>query len=196
MGDAAEKLQYTREEYLMMEESADDKSEFYQGEIFAMSGGSRNHSVICTNLIRRIGESLDDKDCILFDGNMKVDIPKADAFVYPDMSLVCGNIEFFEDRTDIICNPVLIIEVLSPSTQSFDRGEKFGYYRSLPSVLEYVLVSQHQPLIEVFYRQDEHQWLYTVAKGIKERILLRTVPCHLFLKDIYLKTDWMQSEPK
>ncbi|MEZ4527439.1 MAG: Uma2 family endonuclease [Desulfobacterales bacterium] len=196
MGDTAEKLQYTREEYLMMEESADDKSEFYQGEIFAMSGGSRNHSVICTNLIRRIGESLDDKDCILFDGNMKVDIPKADAFVYPDISMVCGDIEFFEDRTDIIRNPVLIIEVLSPATQSFDRGEKFSYYRTLASVREYVLISQHQPLIEVFYKHNENQWLYTVAKGTDDSIMLRTVPCRIFLKDIYLKTDWMQTEPK
>lgn len=190
MGQAAEKSYPTAEEYLAMEEQADYKSEFYDGEIFAMSGGSSNHSLICANLIRRVGESLDDKDCFLFESNMKLNISHANSFVYPDVMVVCGKIEFFENRRDTIRNPVLIIEVLSPGTQAFDRGKKFEYYRMVPSVREYVIVSQEEAMTEVFYRQDAKTWLYSVARGLEEKILLRTINHEIALKDIYRKVDW------
>ncbi len=191
MGEPAlKKAYYTGAEYLELEEQSEYKSEFYNGEIFAMSGGSRNHSVICVNLNRKLAESLDDKDCILFDSHMKLDIPKLNSFVYPDAMVVCGDIEFYENRTDIIRNPILIIEVLSPSTESFDRSGKFQYYQTVSSVREYVLISQEKPMIEVYYKQDERNWLYSVVKGLEEKILLRTIQCELTLKDIYRKTDW------
>jgi Uma2 family endonuclease len=191
MGEPAlKKAEYTGAEYLELEEQSEYKSEFYNGEIFAMSGGSRNHSVICVNLNRKLAESLDDKDCILFDSQMKLDIPKLNSFVYPDVMVVCGDIEFYENRTDIIRNPILIIEVLSPSTESFDRSGKFQYYQTVLSVKEYVLISQEKPMIEVYYKQDERNWLYSVANGLDEKILLRTIQCELALRDIYRKTDW------
>lgn len=191
MGEAAfKKAYYTKEEYLELEEQSEYKSEFYNGEIFAMSGGSRNHSVICVNLNRKLAEWLDDKNCILFDSQMKLDIPKVNSFVYPDVMVVCGDIEFCENRTDIIRNPILIIEVLSLSTESFDRSGKFQYYQSISSVKEYILISQKEAMIEVYYKQDERNWLYSVAKGLDEKILLRTIQCELALRDIYRKTDW------
>jgi len=191
MGEPAlKKAYYTGAEYLELEEQAEYKSEFYNGEIFAMSGGSRNHSVICVNLNRKLAEWLDDKDCILFDSQMKLDIPKLNSFVYPDVMVVCGEIEFYENRTDIVRNPILIIEVLSPSTESFDRSGKFQYYQTVLSVKDYVLISQEKPMIEVYYKQDERNWLYSVAKGLEEKILLSTIQCELSLRDIYRKTDW------
>lgn len=190
----AQKTYYTREEYLVLEEQADYKSEYYNGEIFAMAGGSFNHSVICFNLNRRIGEALDNTDCISLESNMKLDIPKANLFVYPDAMVVCGEIEFFENRTDIIKNPVLVIEVLSPSMQAFDRGRKFSYYRTVPSVQEYILVSPTEPRVEVFYKQNEKTWMYTVAEGLEETIVFRTIQQEFALKDIYQKVDWKQAE--
>jgi Uma2 family endonuclease len=187
MGHAALKTDYSREEYLAVEEYADYKNEFYNGEIFAMSGGSRNHSVICVNLNWKLAEFLDDKDCTVFDSNMKLEISKENLFVYPDLMAVCGEIGFSGNRTDIITNPVLIIEVLSPATHAFDRSKKFEFYRTVPSLREYVLISQEQAMVEVFYRQDSKIWLYTVAKGIGESVLLRSINYELALKDIYRK---------
>jgi Uma2 family endonuclease len=190
---AAQKTYYTREEYLMLEDQAEYKSEYYNGEIFAMAGGSRNHSVICFNLNRRTGEAIDNKDCVGFDSNMKLDIPKANLFIYPDVMVVCGEIEFSENRNDILQNPVLVIEVLSPKTESFDRGKKFGYYRTVPSIQEYVLVSQAEPVVEVFYKQDEKTWQYTVVKGLDETVVFQTLQCEIALKDIYQKVAWEEA---
>ncbi len=197
MGQALEqKTYYTRDEYLELEEKADFKSEFFNGEILAMSGGSRNHSVICFNLNRRIGEAIDNKDCIGFDSNMKLDISKHNLFLYPDVTVVCGEIEFIENRTDIIRNPVLIIEVLSPSTQEFDRGDKFTYYRTLPSLQEYVLISQNEPVVEVYHKQDGNNWLCTVSKGLEGTAVFRTIQHEFSLKDIYQKVDLMGERMK
>lgn len=188
------KTYYTREEYLVLEEKAEYKSEYHNGEVFAMAGGSRNHSVICFNLIRRVGEVLDNQDCVGFDSNMKLDIPQANTFVYPDLMVICGDIQFVEHRTDIVANPVLVMEVLSPNTESSDRGKKFGYYRTLSSLREYVLVSQTEPLIEVFYRQNEKTWQYTVVSGLTENVLLQTLQAEIALKDVYQKVVW-EEEP-
>lgn len=188
------KTHYTREEYLVLEEKAEYKSEYYDGEIFAMAGGSRNHSVICLNLNWAIREIISQKDCVGFDSSMKLDIPQANTYVYPDLMVICGDIQFVEHRTDIVANPVLVMEVLSPNTESFDRGKKFGYYRTLSSLQEYVLVSQTEPLIEVFYKQDEKTWQYTVVRGLTENVLLQTLHAEIALKDIYQKVVW-EEEP-
>jgi Uma2 family endonuclease len=193
MGEpVAQKTYYTKEEYLALEDQAEYKSEYYNGEIFTMAGGSHNHSIICFNLIRRIGEVLDTKDCFGYDSSMKLDIPKYNLFVYPDVMVVCGEIEFFENRNDIVKNPILVVEVLSPATESFDRGKKFAYYQTLPSVQEYVLVSQAEPMVEVFYKQDEKSWLYSSTKSLDQVVAFQTIQCKLALKDIYQKIEWKE----
>ena len=190
MGRALLKEQvYSKEEYLKLEESDEYKSEFHNGEIFDMAGGSYKHSAIISNLHRRIGNLLDGKDCMLFDSNLKLAIPKHNAFVYPDMMVVCGKIEFYENQNDIILNPVLIVEVLSPSTESFDRGRKFEYYRTLASLAEYVLVSQKEYIVETYFKQNEKSWLYSVAKGLEESIVLQSLPSGIVLKEIYQKVE-------
>ncbi len=188
MGEALEKkLFYSKEEYLEMEAAADYKSEYHNGEIFAMSGGSPNHSKICFNLNRRVGEAIDNKDCYGFESNMKLAIEKSNSYVYPDLMVVCGDVELAENTSDAITNPVLIIEVLSPSTESFDRGLKFSYYRSLPSLKEYVLVSQDKALIESYYRQDEKVWIYTAVRELEDTIFLRSIDTELALSEVYRK---------
>ncbi|MBI5589332.1 MAG: Uma2 family endonuclease [Deltaproteobacteria bacterium] len=190
MGQALLKKQvYSKEEYLKLEEHNEYKSEFHDGDIFAMAGGSYKHSAICSNLHRRIGNLLDEKDCMLFDSNLKLAILKHNAFVYPDMMVVCGKIEFYENQNDIIQNPTLIVEVLSPSTESFDRGRKFEYYRTLASLTEYILVSQKEPIIETYFKQNEKNWLYSVVKGIEESIVLQSLSSNIALKEIYLKVE-------
>ena len=197
MGEpAVKKTYYTREEYLALEEQAEYKSEYYDGEIFAMAGSSRNHSVICLNLNWGIREAIANKDCVGFDSNMKLDIPRAKQFYYPDLMVGCGNVEFLENRSDIITNPVLIIEILSPSTESFDRGKKFAYYQTVPSIREYVLVSQAEPMVEAFYKQDEKVWQYTAAKGLEETIIFQTLQAELMLKYIYQKVEWEEQSKR
>ncbi len=189
MGEPAIKqTDYSEEEYLAIEEQADYKSEYCNGEIFAMSGGSYNHNVICLNLGWGIREATSNKNCTGFIGDMKLNIPVANAFVYPDLMVVCGDVEFFKNRSDVISNPILIIEVLSPSTHIFDRGDKFSWCRSLPSVREYVLISQNEAMIETYFRQDEKTWIHSFAKGLEDKILFRSIRYELALKEVYDKT--------
>jgi len=183
------KLYYSKEEYLEMEAAADYKSEYYQGEIFAMSGGSLKHSRICVNLNRSIWEATRNKDCGGFESNMKLEIAEADAYVYPDLMVVCGDVKVAENTTDVITNPVLIIEVLSPGTESFDRGKKFEYYRTVPALKEYVLVSQDKPRIEIYFRNDRNIWQCTVISGLDKTVVFKSLEYEVKLEEIYYKTD-------
>ena len=189
----SDKNRYTREEYLTMEAAADSRREFIDGEIFAMADGSRNLSVICVNLMWCLREAVDSKDCVAFDGKMKLEIPAANGFVYPDAMVVCGGIEFSEGKNDILRNPLLIIEVLSPATQAFDRGKKFKFYRGLESVQEYVMISQDEPLVEAYFRRDPKTWLYTVAKGLEDGLEFASLAHRIALEDIYRKVVFTEA---
>jgi len=178
---------YTKEEYLEREASSEYKSEYYQNEIFAMAGGSPEHSIICFNLIGELREAVRNKDCTGFESNMKLELADADVYVYPDIMVVCGEIQLAENTRDVITNPLLIVEVLSPGTESFDRGRKFEYYQRLLSLKEYVLVSQEKPIVESYFRQDEDTWLYTVVKRTDKAVLFKSLEYKIAMKDIYHK---------
>lgn len=187
----ANRRRLSKEEYLEMEVRPDARHEFVEGEIFAMAGGSPNHGTICFNLIRRIGEALDDTDCRGFEGGMKLEIVSAEAFFYPDIMVVCGAIDSVENRRDAIANPVLIVEVLSPGTESFDRGRKFKLYQMVPSLKEYALVSQEEPTIETFFKQAPNRWLYAAIRGWAETLYLHSLEFGIAVGDVYRKVDWM-----
>ena len=187
---AIQQRYYTKEEYLVLEEQEIYKSEYVDGEIFAMAGGSIQHSMICFNVIRRIGDMIAPKDCVGLESNVKVEIQRGRQYFYPDLMVICGKIDFAEKRTDTITNPMLIVEVLSPATEAFDRNKKFTAYRTLPALREYVLVYQDEPQIEAFYKQDEKTWRYTVARGLDESIRLLSLECDLALRDVYQKITW------
>ncbi|MBF0390789.1 MAG: Uma2 family endonuclease [Desulfamplus sp.] len=187
---ATQQNYYTKEEYLLLEESAEYRSEYYNGEIFAMAGGTRNHSAICINVNWSIREAILNKDCIGFDSNMKLDIPTHNIVVYPDAMVACSNIEFLDKKETILKNPLLVIEVLSPSTEHVDRIKKFIYYQSVPSIHEYIMISQAEPKVEAYYKQNERNWLYTIVKGLDETIYIKSLEYEIVLKELYQKVKW------
>jgi len=186
-------LKYTylsKEEYFELEENALEKYEYYDGEIWAMSGGSFRHSRLCSNINYELnGKARNRKDYVSLESNLKISIQKYSHYVYPDASVLCGKPIFEENRTDIILNPLLIVEVLSPSTENYDRTKKFDKYRSLPSFKEYVLIAQDLMRVEVFFRQDESHWFYTVYTQASDLVMLRSLDCDILLADIYDKVE-------
>jgi Uma2 family endonuclease len=191
MGDALEeKKRYTPEEYFRFEESAQEKHEYENGEIFAMSGGTFIYGLISGNMITALNNALNGKNCSTVGSDVKVGVQEYDSFVYPDAMVICGKIEYAEGRRDVIKNPVLIVEVLSDSTESYDRGRKFKKYQSLPSFREYVLMLQHEPIIETYFRQDDQHWLYTLTEGLDAAIQLQTIDGRLKLSDVYQRVEW------
>ncbi|MBD0254627.1 MAG: Uma2 family endonuclease [Cytophagales bacterium] len=191
MGDAlVEKKRYTPEEYFLFEESAQEKHEYENGEIFAMSGGTFLHGLIGGNMITALNNALAGRNCFTVGSDVKVGVKEYDSFMYPDVMVICGKIEYADGRRDVVKNPVLIVEVLSESTESYDRGRKFKKYQSLPSFREYVLVSQTEPIIETFFRQDDPHWLYTLTEGLEAAIPLRTIDNRIKLSDVYQRVEW------
>jgi Uma2 family endonuclease len=178
-----------RDEYLEMERRARYKSEYYSGEIFAMTGGSPSHSMICFNLNGEMREAIRNRECFGFESNMKLEIAEANAFVYPDLMVVCGETVLAEGTGDAITNPLLVAEVLSASTESFDRGRKFEYYRMVPSLQEYLLISQEEPKIESYYKEEENRWIYTTAKGLDQALPIQSLGFSLSLKEVYRKVN-------
>lgn len=182
---------YTFKEYLLMEEQAPYKSEFEKGKIMAMAGGNLVHSQIAVNAISTIQTGLKKKkkDCSVFNSDLKVRLEQFDKAVYPDISVVCGPPEFYANRTDIITNPILIVEVLSPSTRDYHIGSKFSQYRSLPSFLEYVLVDPQSKLVESWYKKEENIWKISLAKGLESSIYLYTLDIEIKLEDILYRVE-------
>ena len=181
------------EEYLAMEETAEEKHEYYQGEIFVMPGATINHNTIVTNILVEIGQFLKGKPCRVFPSDLKVHMDKNSLFTYPDISIVCGGLLTWNNRNDVITNPVVLIEVLSKSTENYDRGEKFKLYRDLPSLKAYILISSREYLVEKLTRQNEHTWTFTELKGMENHLRIESIGLDIDLKEIYRDVD-MQTE--
>jgi Uma2 family endonuclease len=184
--NAAEKKVWTPEEYLAWERKQPEKHAYYRGEVFAMSGATREHNLIVFNTILALGEMLRDRPCESYPSDMRVRVPATGLYTYPDVTVVCGPPEFEDKRFDTLLNPQLIVEVLSPSTEAYDRGEKFENYRSIPSFVEYVLVSQDKARVDHFVRQPNGSWLMH-SRGAGETIDLVSAGCTLAVDDLYLK---------
>lgn len=183
----------TPAEYLERERRAEFKSEYFQGEMFAMAGASRRHGLITTNLIREISQQLKGKPCEVYSSDLRLRVTAAGLYTYPDVIVACGDIQFADDQKDTILNPVLLIEVLSESTRDYDRGRKFQYYRTLPSLVEYLTVAQDEPHVEQYTRQNGGQWLLQEFSEMSETIRLVSFPGVLPLTEIYDKVEWTGS---
>src|SRR2546423_2967178 len=179
----------TPEEYLAIERRAEYKSEYVDGVMYAMSGASLNHNTIVANVVAELGLQLRGRPYRVLPSDMKERMPDSRKFFYPDISVVCGEPQFHDDRTDIILNPDLIIEVLSESTAAFDRGLKFQSYRQLESLKEYILISQDSQVIEQFISQTKEKWTYIAAVGMESSLDLPSIECTLRLKAVYDKTS-------
>ncbi len=178
----------TLDEYRAMEETNPERHEYRNGEIITMSGGSEAHSAIASNLLIYLGFLLRDTDFRLYNSDLRVWIPEYQCGTYTDLMVVNGFPEFNGNRNDEILNPLLIVEVLSPSTEAYDRGDKFRKYRSLASFCEYVLVSQTEPYIEQYHnleRDSNERWLWQVHSNLERTLVLHSLNVEVPLAEIY-----------
>ncbi len=175
---------FTASEYLMLERAAEYKNEYIDGDIVAMSGVTRQHDRIAGDVFGELRAQLRDEPCDVFTSDMRVKNLVTGRYTYPDASVVCGEPEFEDDELDTLLNPAVVIEVLSPSTEAYDRGDKFAAYRRLPSLREYVLIAQDRPSVEHYLRQGE-QWLLTAATDLDASVALPTIGCVLRLAEVY-----------
>ncbi len=181
---------HTPEEYLALEEKADCKSEYYQGEIFAMSGASINHNRIANNLNAVLNVAFETKPCEAFSSDMRLLVKKNGLYTYPDVMVVCGKPQFVEGRDDTITNPVVIVEVLSKSTRDYDRGAKFELYRATGSFQDYVLIDQERPYIEYFHKLEDGRWLLSEFSDLDATLTLEAIDFTIPIRRIYHKVDW------
>jgi Uma2 family endonuclease len=177
---------YTPEEYIALERAAKFKSEFHDGHIYAMTGASREHNLVSVNIAGELRSQLKSRPCEAYLNDMRVRAADSRDYFYPDVVVVCGRPEFEDEQVDTLLNPSALIEVLSLSTEAYDRGGKFARYRKIPSLREYLLVSQDQARIERYVRQGE-AWLLTEAVGLEACMALETLGCTLALREVYDK---------
>jgi len=188
---AAQSLPYlTPEQYLEIERKAETKSEYLRGAMYAMAGGSLTHSRIQNNLSREAGNALKQQPCGIFGPDLKLLVSSTGLYTYPDAMILRGPPQFADNRNDTVTNPIAIFEVLSPSTEAYDRGGKFSHYRKLESLQEYILISQSEPRIERFRRLPDNRWILSESTGLEATIELESVPCRLALTEIYDKVEF------
>ena len=179
----------TFEEYLDSEEQSIEKHEFHNGKLYAMAGGTDTHNYICGRVITAINNSLDEKEEVFFPytSDMKVRVNAKDKAIYPDGTVVKDKPDYYLGRRTVILNPILVVEVLSQSTEKYDRGLKFDYYKTLDSFREYVLVEQDSPRVEVHFLKNpaENLWEVTSYEGLDNEVTLQSIGCTVKMKQIY-----------
>ncbi len=181
----------TPEDYLNFERESDERHEFIDGEIYAIAGESLSHSRVCMNLAREIGNALKDRRCEPLSPNMKVRTSTASLFSYPDLTIICGEPQFHDRKKDVLVNPQVIFEVLSPSTSEYDRTTKFQKYRiGNETLTDYVLVSQDKPFVEHFVKQTDGNWIYRSYGLIDDTLNIETIECVLSLREIYDRVEF------
>jgi Uma2 family endonuclease len=184
---AAARPYLSPQEYLARERLAEIKSEYYDGEVFAMAGGSKEHSIIAVNTAGSLNAQLADRPCEVYNSDMRVQVAEEGPYTYPDVTVVCGEPQFADTEVDTLLNPTLMVEILSPTTEAWDRGGKFEGYQQVPSLQEYVLIAQDRPRVEQYARQAEGQWLLTVTSGLEGIVSLPSIGCALALREVYRK---------
>ena len=173
------------QEYLALERQADVRSEYHRGEIFAMAGASWEHTLIKDNLAREAGNQLKSGPCRVLTSDLRVKVNATGLYTYPDVVIVCDEPQFEDKVMDTLLNPRVVVEVLSDSTEKYDRGVKFAHYRQLAPIQEYVLVAQDRPLVERYVRQAEDAWVLTAFSAMTQTFAFGTVPVRIALVDIY-----------
>ncbi len=185
----------TAEEYLAFERDSESRHEFLDGEVIAMAGESLSHSRVCSNILRESGNRLKGRPCEALSPNMKVRTSAASLYAYPDLTIVCGEPQFHDSKKDVLINPRVIFEVLSPSTENYDRTVKFQRYRMGNETLtDYVLVSQERAFVEHFRKATDGQWLYRSFSNLSEILDLDGINCELKLTEIYDRVELLPEE--
>lgn len=179
----------TPAEYLAQERQAATKSDYWEGETYDMAGASEAHNLIVANLVISLGTQLKGRPCKVYANDMRVKAQAHDLYTYPDVVLVCGQPQFEDHQRDTLINPTVLIEVLSPSTELYDRGTKFTVYRTLASLTDYLMVSQHHALIEQYTRQPDGRWMLAAHAGLDAVVRIESAGCELCLADVYDKVE-------
>ncbi len=177
----------TPEQYLEIERRAETRSEYWRGVMFAMAGASREHNLLTTNLVIILGQQLRQRPCEVYSSEMRVWIPATGLYTYPDVIVVCSEPRFTDDYADTLINPAFLAEILSPSTEAYDRGRKFEHYRAVESLQEYLLVAQDRLHVDLYTRQPDGNWLLREAARPEEVLELKSSGCQLPLADLYEK---------
>lgn len=183
------KLYITPQEYLEIERQAETKSEYIAGEIFAMAGASRSHNLIVRNISRRLDPQREGQACEVYTNDMRVEVDPTGLYTYPDVVIVCGQPQFKDANEDTLLNPTVIMEVLSDSTASYDRGEKFEHYGTLPSLTDYLLIAQDRAAIEQRVRTDRG-WQLAFHYGLDAVVPLPSIGCELHMSDVYDRIEF------
>lgn len=181
---------YSPEEYLALERKADGKNEYVHGQIIAMAGASRLHNLLAGNLYRELSQQLRGRPCEAYISDMRVKVSPTGLYTYPDVVVVCGPIRFEDVHNDTLLNPTVLVEVLSASTEAYDRGDKFAHYRRLESLQDYLLVSQDKVRLEHYVRQGS-QWVLSEASTLEETLHLASIGCDVALRDVYEKVQFV-----
>ena len=193
MSSAARKTYITPEEYLTRERLAETKSEYYQGQMYAMSGASRPHNLIANNFSAEINVQLRGRACEIYSNDMRVHVRETGLYTYPDIVAVCGEPQFQDGVFDTLLNPQLIVEVLSPTTEAYDRGDKFAQFQRIESLREYILVAQNKVRVDRYTRQGT-QWLLTSWDSIDDAVPIESIGCQVRLRDVYDKVVFPEQD--
>ena len=185
----------TLAEYETRELDADTKSEYYRGEMFAMAGGSPEHSLVATNFTREAGNQLKGKPCVPYNSDLRVKVEAAGLYTYPDATIVCGPPQMDTAVKGTVLNPSVIVEVLSESTESYDRGKKSSHYRRIESLRELILISPSEPLVEMFTRRDDGNWSFIEYRSITDTLVIDSVGVSIPLSEIYRNITFPTAAP-
>jgi Uma2 family endonuclease len=181
----------TDEEYLAIEETAEFKSEFYKGEMFAMAGGSDLHALLGNAIGSELRVALRGKDLRAYNSELKIRVARGGLYAYPDVSVVCGQVQYAEGTNKVITNPTVVVEVLSPSTEAYDRGAKSSEYRKIPSLKEYAFISQTEPRVEIYGRKSSGEWgEFSEYVGLDATCRFHSLDCSVSLADLYADVDF------
>ena len=182
----------TIRDYIEYEYSSETKHEYERGEILAMSGGTINHGILCGNAYSELRENIGKSKikCRAIGSEVRIHIKKADSIVYPDAMVICGEIEVSEEDSEAVTNPILVVEVLSKSTESYDRGDKFYKYRQLSSFKEYILIDQEKPVVETFYKRENNIWEISRVSGIDKSIEIKSLGLQIKMTELYINVSW------
>lgn len=184
---ASERL--TEQEYLARERQAEKKSEYLAGQLFALAGTSHRHALIVGNILASLHAQLRGRPCEVYATDLRLKVDRAGFYTYPDIAVVCGEPRFEDAELDTLLNPTLIVEVLSPSTESYDRGKKFELYRRIESFVEYLLVAQDRPFLEHHNRRPDGSWLMRETTSLDSVLQLESIACRLAARDVYERVE-------
>ena len=190
MAAVVEAVHLSPADYLIHEAQATSKSEYLAGDLYPMVGGSANHNRIAVSLCSTLDARLDAGRCEVFSSDLKLWVPEYELFAYPDAMVICRSVQYYPGRTDVVLNPTVIAEVLSRSTRSLDQGEKFTWYRSIPTLQDYLLIDQYRVHVDCYHKLANGRWLLTEYASLDDVIALESINVEAPMRQLYQRVDW------